>query len=52
MLGPRDEDTVADSLTNKDFRVVDSSKRVDVSWRTLDLNVLNSLWKEREDVSR
>lgn len=42
---PREENTVADALTNKDFASVDQSKRIDVVYSDLPLSLLRQLWE-------
>ena len=46
---PRDENTVADDLTNEKFDQVDSAKRVHISWNEIKLDLLNKLWGAREE---
>ena len=46
---PRDENTLADELTNEQFHNVVDSKRVGLQFSHLELDLLNELWKERED---
>ena len=46
---PRDENTLADELTNEQFHNVVNSKRVELQFAHLELDLLNELWKERED---
>lgn len=46
---PRDENVLADSLTNQDFSAFDSSLRVDITWAGLQCNLLEALWDSRHD---
>eukprot|EP00434_Breviolum_minutum_P013170 symbB.v1.2.011607.t2/scaffold783.1/size170700/1 len=46
---PRDENTVADDLTNEKFDQVDIAKRVQIRWNEIKLDLLNKLWGARED---
>ena len=46
---PRDENTVADDLTNEKFDQVDIAKRVQISWNEIKLDLLNKLWGAREE---
>lgn len=46
---PRDENTIADDLTNEKFDQVDPSKRVDIRWNEIKLTLLNKLWGAREE---
>lgn len=41
---PREENTIADALTNKDFSSVDQSKRLPLSYAELPLSLLRRLW--------
>ena len=41
---PRDENTVADHLTNGVFTQVDSDKRIAVRWCDLNFKLLETLW--------
>ena len=46
---PRDENTIADDLTNEKFDQVDPSKRVEIRWNEIKLTLLNKLWGAREE---
>ena len=46
---PRDENQLADDLTNLRFEGVDMSKRVQVVFEDLDLTLLKRLWESRDD---
>ena len=46
---PRDENTLADELTNEIFTHVDLDKRMVVSWSDLDLSLLESLWDKKDE---
>ena len=46
---PRDENTVADDLTNEKFDQVDIAKRVQIRWNEIKLDLLNKLWGAREE---
>ena len=46
---PRDENQLADDLTNLRFDSVDMSKRVQVRFGDLDLSLLKRLWDSRDD---
>ena len=46
---PRDENVLADDLTNSRFEKVDMEKRVEVKFSDLDLELLNLLWEAREE---
>ena len=46
---PRDENTLADDLTNGRFDGVDSSKRVRVCLGDLDFSLLDLLWESRSE---
>ena len=46
---PRDENTVADDLTNEIFSQVDVAKRVHLQWSGVKLSLLNRLWEARDD---
>ena len=46
---PRDENTVADDLTNEKFDQVDIAKRVQIRWNEIKQDLLNKLWGARED---
>jgi hypothetical protein len=45
---PRDENALADALTNGDFSGVTSSKRISCNWDEFDFNLLWKLWDERD----
>ena len=44
---PRDENSLADALTNEDFSGVDMKKRIHVDWDKLDFAWIWKLWNER-----
>ena len=44
---PRDENSLADALTNEDFSGVDMEKRIHVDWGKLDFAWIWKLWNER-----
>ncbi|CAL1141183.1 unnamed protein product [Cladocopium goreaui] len=46
---PRDENTLADDLTNSKFGGVDMDKRISCLFSDLDLSLLASLWEAREE---
>ena len=46
---PRDENTLADDLTNGRFDDVDSAKRVRVCLCDLDFGLLDLLWESRSE---
>ena len=46
---PRDQNVLADDLTNEVFDQFDADKRVGIQWGDLDLSLLNSLWESREE---
>ena len=46
---PRDQNTLADDLTNSRFGDVDMSKRIDVALSDLDLSLLLELWEARHE---
>ena len=46
---PRDENTVADDLTNERFDQVDMEKRVRMQWKEVKLDLLNKLRGAREE---
>ena len=46
---PRDQNTLADDLTNSRFGDVDMSKRIDIAFSDLDLSLLLSLWGARQE---
>jgi hypothetical protein len=46
---PRDENTLADDLTNSKFGDVDMGKRISSQFSDLDLSLLTSLWEAREE---
>ena len=46
---PRDQNTLADDLTNSRFGDVDMSKRIDIELSDLDLSLLLSLWGARQE---
>ena len=46
---PRDENTVAGDLTNEKFDQVDITRRVQISWNEIKLDLLNKLWGAREE---
>ena len=46
---PRDENTVADDLTNEKFDQVEVAKRVHIAWNEIKLDLLNKLWGAREE---
>lgn len=45
---PRDQNSLADALTNKDFSGVDMQKRIHVVWNKLDFAWIWKLWNERD----
>eukprot|EP00435_Cladocopium_sp_Y103_P046354 s1025_g13.t1 len=50
---PREENVEADSLTNEDFSSFDMSKRIIISFRDMDLSILDAMvdvWNEFEDL--
>ncbi|CAE7351564.1 unnamed protein product [Symbiodinium sp. CCMP2592] len=46
---PRDENKLADALTNQDFSSFSSEHRLDVSFSELPLELLNQLWSSKSD---
>ena len=44
---PRDQNALADALTNEDFSGVDIQKRIHVDWVKLDFSWIWKLWNER-----
>ena len=44
---PRDQNALADALTNEDFSGVDIQKRIHVDWTKLDFSWIWKLWNER-----
>ena len=46
---PRDQNTLADDLTNSRFDDVDLDKRIDVAFSDLELSLLLSLWEARHE---
>ena len=44
---PRDQNILADALTNEDFTGVDSGKRVQCLWSDFEFHLLETLWKTR-----
>ena len=46
---PRDENALADALTNLDFKGVDPKLRMECKWEDLELGLLWKLWSEREN---
>ena len=44
---PRDQNALADALTNEDFSGVDIQKRIRVDWTKLDCSWIWKLWNER-----
>ena len=44
---PRDQNSLADALTNEDFSGTDIEKRVHVDWDKLDFAWIGTLWNER-----
>ncbi|CAE7632161.1 unnamed protein product [Symbiodinium sp. CCMP2592] len=46
---PRDENKLADALTNQDFSSFSSEHRLDVSFSELPLELLNQLWLSKSD---
>ena len=46
---PRDQNTLADDLTNSRFGDVDLNKRIDVALSDLDLSLLLELWEARHE---
>ena len=46
---PRDENALADALTNLDFKDVSLDLRVQCKWEDLELGLLWKLWSEREN---
>ena len=46
---PRDENTLADDLTNERFDKVEAGKRVVLEFSELDLSLLERLWEAREE---
>ena len=46
---PRDQNTLADDLTNSRFGDVDLNKRIDVALSDLDLSLLLDLWEARHE---
>ena len=44
---PRDQNALADALTNEDFSGVDIQKRIRVDWTKLDFSWIWKLWNER-----
>ncbi|CAE7224100.1 mettl24 [Symbiodinium sp. CCMP2592] len=46
---PRDENKLADALTNQDFISFSSEHRLDVSFSELPLELLNQLWSSKSD---
>ena len=46
---PRDENIVADDLTNGKFEQVDMAKRVQVRWNEIKMELLNKLWGARKE---
>eukprot|EP00435_Cladocopium_sp_Y103_P041011 s612_g11.t1 len=44
---PRDQNTLADALTNLDFSGVDPMKRIECDWSQIDVELIKMLWKER-----
>ena len=44
---PRDQNSLADALTNEDFSGVDLEKRIHVDWDKLDFTWIWTLWNER-----
>lgn len=45
---PRDQNSLADALTNEDFSGVDMQKRIHVVWNKLDFAWIWKLWNERD----
>eukprot|EP00435_Cladocopium_sp_Y103_P009679 s3207_g2.t1 len=43
----RDQNELADSLTNQDFSGVDPAKRLECTWGQFDWSLLELLWSER-----
>ena len=46
---PRNENTIADDLTNGRFDQVAADKRIDVKWSDLKFTLLEKLWESREE---
>ena len=46
---PRDENQLADDLTNSRFEGVVAEQRIVISFEDLELSLLNRLWAARED---
>ena len=46
---PRDENTIADDLTNGRFEQVAADKRVDIKWADLNFTLLEKLWEARAE---
>ena len=46
---PREENTLADQLTNEVFDSFDSRQRLSVSWNELPLSMLDNLWSTKSD---
>ena len=46
---PRDENKLADALTNNDFSGVSLSKRIDLRFSDLPLDMVNKLWQTKAD---
>lgn len=46
---PREENTVADDLTNSVYGQVDLSKQISISFEDLPLSLVNSLWRTKVD---
>ena len=46
---PRDENTIADDLTNGRFEQVANDKRVDIKWADLNFTLLEKLWEVRAE---
>ena len=46
---PRDENTIADDLTNGRFEQVAADKRIDVKWADLNFSLLEKLWESRDE---
>ena len=44
---PRDQNVLADALTNEDFTGVDAAKRIQCTWSDFDFHLLETLWKAR-----
>ena len=49
---PREENTEADDLTNERFCEFDPSKRVDITWKDLDVSILQALVQTREEFEK